>query len=513
MYRLLRRSFSMAAEGSAAAASSSPPPSTSMSSTPGQHLPDELYRRIMNVGRPSIPLSPVLEQWNQEGHTAKKFVIQAIVKKLVGLRRFAHALELSFWMTDRRHLHLSVGDVAYRLDLISKVHGLEKAVEYFGMVPKQLRKPQCYGSLLKCYVEAKAVDKAEEHFAKMQEMGMTSSYAYTWMMKLYLQTGQLERVHAMFQDMEEKGVKPDTFSVEAMLAAYIAAEDVEGVGKVLDKANPHEKLVTWHGHASAASLFMKSGMQVGAVMALVEAERRISPKSSRIAYAFLLKTYTELGMHAEAGRIWSVYKSKVPSCNTMYMSRLSALLRTNDIDGAEATLKEWETVPLRYHDFRLINVMVDAYCREGLVEKAVALVDGAIKKGRTPYANTWYKLAGGFFKTGQVPEAVDMTRKALDSATPPWRPDLANVLMSLNHFVDQKDVGAAEEMVSTLQKLVPLTRDVYHCLLKTYVRAGKPPSDLLERMKEDGLEADEETERILAGECELVDMHPLSITK
>ncbi|XP_066384934.1 pentatricopeptide repeat-containing protein At2g20710, mitochondrial-like [Miscanthus floridulus] len=177
-------------------------------------------------------------------------------------------------MTDRRHLHLSAGDAAYRLDLISKVHGLEKAVEYFGMLPKQLRKPQCYGSLLKCYVEAKAVDKDEEHFAKMQEMGMKSSYAYTSMMKLYLQTGQLERVHAMFQDMEE---------------------------------------------------------------------------------------------------------------------------------------------------------------RDGLVEKAVALVDDAIKKGRTPYANTWYKLAGGFFKTGEVPKAVDMTREALDSVTPPWKPYLTNVLTSLEH--------------------------------------------------------------------------------
>lgn len=34
------------------------------------------------------------------------------------------------WMTERRHLHLSPGDVAYRLELISKVHGLDKAVEY-----------------------------------------------------------------------------------------------------------------------------------------------------------------------------------------------------------------------------------------------------------------------------------------------------------------------------------------------------------------------------------------------
>jgi pentatricopeptide repeat protein len=412
--------------------------------------------------------------------------------------------QLSFWMTDRRHFHLTAGDVAYRLELINKVHGLEKAVEYFGMVPKQLMKPQCYGSLLRCYVEAKDVKKAEQLFTKIEEMGEKSSYAYNWMMNLFLQTGQLERVHAMFQDMEEKGIKPDAFSVGSLLAAYIAAEDFEGVEKVLNKTNPHEKLLRWHGYASAGRLFMKSGMQERAAMALLEAERRISPKNGRVAYSLLLNVYTDLEMYTEAERIWRVYKSKVPPCNSMYMSRISALLKKNDIDGAEEALKECETVCVSYKDSRVVNLVVDAYCREGLVEKAVALVDDANKKGRRPLANTWYKLAGGFFMTGQVLKAVDMTRKALASANPPcpWKPDLANVLMSLNHFMEQKDVDSAEEMASMLQKLVPLTRDVYHSLLKTYVLAGKPVSDLLERMKKDGIEADEETERILAGECE-----------
>ncbi|CAN6323585.1 unnamed protein product [Urochloa humidicola] len=493
MFRRLLRRLSTTAEG-AVAASSSPSPS---------HTPrGDLFRRIADVGRPNLPLSPVLEQWAREGCTAKKHTLQAIVKKLIGLRRFAHALELSFWMTDRRHLHLTAGDVAYRLELISKVHGLEKAVEYFGKVPKQLRKPQCYGSLLRCYVEAKDVKKAEQLFTEMDEMGMESAYAYNWMMKLFLETGQLERVHALFQDMKEKGIKPDMFSVESLLAAYIAAEDFEGVQKVLSKANPHEKLLGWHGYASSARLLMESGMQERAVMALLEAERQISPKNGNVAYSFLLHTYTDLGMYSEVERIWRVYNSKVPWCNSMYMSRISVLLRMNDIDGAQEALKECERVCVPYKDFRLINLLVDAYCKKGLVELAVALVDDAIKKGRTPYANTWYKLAGGFFLTGQALKAVDMTRKALASAIPPWKPDLANVLMSLGHFMDQKDVEAAEEMASMLQKLVPLTRDVYYRLLKTYVRAGKPVSDLLERMKKDGLEADEETDRILAGECE-----------
>uniref|UniRef100_A0A0A9DQY2 Pentacotripeptide-repeat region of PRORP domain-containing protein n=1 Tax=Arundo donax TaxID=35708 RepID=A0A0A9DQY2_ARUDO len=334
----------------------------------------------------------------------------------------------------------------------------------------------------------------------MEEMGIKSAYAYNVMMKLYLETGQLERVHDMFRDMEEKGVEPDVFSVDNLLAAYIAADDVEGLMKVLNKVNPHQKLLNWHGHASAAKAFMKAGMQTRALMALLEAERRITPKNGRVAYGFLLHTYTELGMYPEAERIWRFYKSKVPPCNSMYLCRITVLLKMNDIEGANKALKEWETKCVSYNDFRLTNLVVDAYCKEGLVEKAVALVDEAIEKGRTPYANTWYRLAGGFFKTGQVLKAVDMTRKALASATHPWKLDLTYVLMSLNHFMDQKDVEAAEEMASLLQKLVPLTRDVYHCLLKTYVRAGKPVSDLLDRMNKDGLEADEETDKILTGE-------------
>uniref|UniRef100_A0A0A9ER47 Uncharacterized protein n=1 Tax=Arundo donax TaxID=35708 RepID=A0A0A9ER47_ARUDO len=69
----------------------------------------------------------------------------------------------------------------------------------------------------------------------------------------------------------------------------------------------------------------------------------------------------------------------------------------NDIEGANKALKEWETKCVSHSDFRLTNLVVDAYCREGLVVKAVALVDEAIEKGRTPYANTWYRLASGFF--------------------------------------------------------------------------------------------------------------------
>lgn len=404
------------------------------------------------------------------------------------------------WMTDRRYFPLKPGDVAYRLELISKVHGLKSAVEYFGGLSKEIKKSQCYGSLLKCYAEAKFVEEAEKFFGEMQEMGMMSSYPYNVMMKLYWETGQVEKVRTMYRAMEESGIKPDLFTIDILLTVYKASGDLEGIEEVLEKAKPRENLVGWHSYAIVASAFMKAGLQGKALQALQESEKRIDPKNGRVAYGFLLSMCADSGMRSEVDRIWDVYKSKVPTCNSMYMCRISALLKMNDTDEAEKAFREWES-RFVHHDFRLINLLLNGYCAEGLMEKAEALVDEAITKGRMPYANTWYKLAAGFFKDGQVLKAVDLTRKALASATSGWEPDLTNVLMSLDHFMEQKNVEAAEEMASLLRSLVPLTRDVYHSLLKTYVHAGMPVSDLLDRMNEDGFEADQETDRILARLC------------
>ncbi|KAF0928872.1 hypothetical protein E2562_010730 [Oryza meyeriana var. granulata] len=492
---LLLRRLSVAAEETV---SPSPPPPP-----PPRPQGDSLFRRVAAVADPRLPLASVLEQWCLvEGRTVEKFNLQSIFKYLHQRRRFSQALELSMWMTERRHLHLSPGDVAYRLYLISKVHGVDRAVAYFDSVPSQLRKQQCYGSLLRCYAEAECVDKAEELFEKMRGMGMAGSYAYNAMMRLYSQIGQVERVHSMHQAMEDSGIVPDIFTIDNLVSVYADAEDIEAIEKVLEKAHSGNDLMTWHSYATIGKVFMKAGMHERALQAFQESEKRIAPKKNgRVAYGLLLTMYADLGMNSEVDRIWDVYRYKVPAsaCNSMYMCRISVLLKMNDIAGAEKAFEEWESKHVN-HDFRLINLLLNAYCKEGLMEKAEALVDQFIKKGRTPFANTWYNLAGGYFKVGQASKAVDLTKKALASVTAGWKPDLTNVLMSLNYFMEQKNIEAAEEMASLLQRLVPLTRDVFHGLLKTYVNAGKPVSELLDRMKKDGIEVDEETDKILAGE-------------
>uniref|UniRef100_A0A0E0M934 Uncharacterized protein n=1 Tax=Oryza punctata TaxID=4537 RepID=A0A0E0M934_ORYPU len=318
-------------------------------------------------------------------------------------------------------------------------------------------------------------------------VGEGGSSDYDVMMSLYLENGQVERVHSMYQAIE--------------------------------KANSCNDLMTWHSYATIGKVFMQSGKQERALQAFQESEKKIAKKSNRVAYGFLLTMYADLGMNSEVDRIWDVYRSRVPAsaCNSMYMCRISVLLKMNDIVGAEKAYEEWESKHV-YHDSRLVNLLLTAYCKDGLMEKVEALVAQFFEIGWRPFARVYltilrepkavdltkYRntLASGYFKVGQASKAVDLTKKALAYASSECIPDLTNVLLSLNYFTEQKNVEAAEEMVASLlhrslpwvpPTRVPPTWDVYHGLLKTYVNTGKPVSDLLDRMKKDGMEADEET--------------------
>ncbi|KAG1355128.1 pentatricopeptide repeat-containing protein, mitochondrial [Cocos nucifera] len=401
------------------------------------------------------------------------------------------------WMSDRRYFPVTPGDLAYRLQLINKVHGLEHTENYFNNISSQLKLYQPYGALLKCYAEEKSVEKAEALFEKMKESNMLSSFGYNMLMKLYSDIGELGKIDATFQEMEEKGILPNFFTYNILMEAYANTCNINGMEKILKRMRDPEVPANWHIYAVAAKGYVKIGLMDKALAALKKSEKRIPQKKGRVAYGFILSVYADIGNKDEVHRVWNSCKAREKLSNSMYMCMISALLKLDDIEGAEAILKEWEA-QFDLYDFRVPNLLIGAYCTKGLLGKAESLVGQVIESGRTPLANTWDRLAGGYFREGQTLKAVEMMKKALQmTGQTVWKPNPANVLASLEYFRDQKDVEAAEEFVTMLRHLVPLTRENYLCLLRTYLLAGKPVTDLLQQMKEDGLDVDDETQKIL----------------
>ncbi|KAH7836515.1 hypothetical protein Vadar_002302 [Vaccinium darrowii] len=356
---------------------------------------DTLYRRISPVGDPKASVVPVLDQWVAEGRHVDRTQLRTIIRELNVYRRFQHALEISQWMTDKRYIPLSQVDVASRLRLILRVHGLEQAEKYFNNLPQQLKGFEVYTALLRCYASEKSLEKAESVMQKLRDMGFARTpWCYNILLNLYYHVGSKEKFDVLMREMEEKGFYNDnTFTIR--LNAYAASFDSDGMDSTVEKMESDPRVILkCSTYAVAAHAYLKVGQVNKALEMLKKSEGHIATdKRKKIAFRALIKLYAQAGNKDGLYRIWNMYKNSGKVYNTGYVTMLSSLLDINDIKGAEKIFKEWESTGL-YYDFRIPNFLIDAYCRNGNFGKAEALLNEGIGKGGNPNHRTWCHLAG-----------------------------------------------------------------------------------------------------------------------
>ncbi|KAF9611035.1 hypothetical protein IFM89_026386 [Coptis chinensis] len=85
---------------------------------------------------------------------------------------------------------------------------------------------------------------------------------------------------------------------------------------------------------------------------------------------------------------------------------IRSLVKLDDIAAAEKILEEWES-GCSFNDFRIPNLLIAAYCKNGLLEKAKKLINLIIEKGKNPLprwsiGNILLDLLGGVTNYGQM---------------------------------------------------------------------------------------------------------------
>ncbi|KAL8139156.1 hypothetical protein V2J09_005157 [Rumex salicifolius] len=155
-------------------------PTTSLTSPPWvtAAADDSLFRRISPAGNPKASIVPILDQWLQEGRTVHRHELQFSSSA-------SNFSAVSEW-GEKMYPDLSARDISNRLELISKVHGLDEAEKYFDSIPLS-RGPQVYYSLLHAYARAKSLEKAEGLMLMLKKMGFArTSLPSNIMIKLML---------------------------------------------------------------------------------------------------------------------------------------------------------------------------------------------------------------------------------------------------------------------------------------------------------------------------------------
>ncbi|KAJ4832040.1 hypothetical protein Tsubulata_017767 [Turnera subulata] len=409
----------------------------------------ELSNRIRHIRDPSASVIPILDQWIQEVEYIHEDQLLLLIKNLRFRKRYAHALEISTWMTAKRHFLPTSPDVAIRLSLISKVHGIEAAENYFDKIPQHLKSHYVYGTLLNCYASVKSVEKTESVMQRMKDLGHAqTSLPYNVMLSLYYQTGNTEKLDYLMQDMEQNGINYDKHTYKILISAYAAVSDVDGLQKILRRMESDSTVVLdWATYAAAADGCRKIGLLDKTFEMLRITEGLITAHGRGAAYDSLIRLYAAAGRRDEVLRVWELYKRRV--YNRKYVGVIATLLKLDDLENAERVFEEWESRNLWY-DIIVPNFLIGAYSRKGLLDKAEALINRAISNGGKPNSYTWYYLAMGYVQSNQTSKAVESMKKAMLVCDPSWKSNDKILASCLDYFREEGDTSKLEDFFKSL---------------------------------------------------------------
>ncbi|CAB4277541.1 unnamed protein product [Prunus armeniaca] len=451
-----------------------------------------LFSRISPLGDPFLSVVPVLDQWVQEGGKVNYFELQRIVRDLRARKRYRHALDVSEWMSSKGLCQFLPGDHAVQLDLIGRVRGLDAAESCFSSLSDE-DTSKSYGALLNCYVREGLIDKSLSHMQKMKELGFATSLNYNDIMRLYIHTGQPEKIPDVLSEMKEEGVSPDNFSYRICMSSYGMRSDISSMEKVLEEMEREQHIsMDWLTYALVANLYIKAGLHDKALIYLEKSEEKVNKDA--LGYNHLISLYASLGCKDDMMRLWSLEKTKCKKqINRDYITMLGSLVKLGELEETKKLLEEWELSCLSY-DFRVPNILLIGYCQRGLVEQAEDTLRDIVKKGKTPTPNSWAILAAGYVDKQKMQKAFECMTEALNlrARNTGWRPKPGVVSSVLSWIGDNGDIEQVEAFVSLMKTVITVNREMYHALMKAYIRSGREVEVLLHSMKEDQIEADDE---------------------
>ncbi|RZB63538.1 pentatricopeptide repeat-containing protein At4g21705, mitochondrial [Glycine soja] len=459
-----------------------------------------LYSKISPLGNPNTSVVPVLDDWVFKGNKLRVAELQRIIRDLRKRSRFSQSLQISEWMHNKGVCIFSPTEYAVHLDLIGKVHGFSSAETYFDALKDQHKTNKTYGALLNCYVRQRQTDKALSHLQKMKDLGFASSpLTYNDIMCLYTNIGQHEKVPDVLREMKQNQVLPDNFSYRICINSYGVRSDFGGVERVLKEMETQPNIVMdWNTYSIAANFYIKAGLTRDAVCALRKSEERLDNKDGQ-GYNHLISLYAQLGLKNEVMRIWDLEKNACKRCiNRDFTTLLESLVKLGELDEAEKILKEWESSDNCY-DFGIPSIVIIGYSQKGLHEKALAMLEELQNKEKVTTPNCWSIVAGGYIHKGEMEKAFKCFKTALSLyvENKGWKPNAKVIAELLRWIGDNGSVEDAEVLVSLLRNAVPVNRQMYHTLIKTYIRGGKEVDDLLGRMEKDGIDENKETKKII----------------
>ncbi|XP_054797189.1 pentatricopeptide repeat-containing protein At5g27460 [Prosopis cineraria] len=438
-----------------------------------------------------------LRKWVDQGNNLSASELRHISKTLFSSKCYQHALEIMTWMENQKNFRMSPADYGAKLELIIKIHGLTEAEKYFLRLPDISAQKAAYLRLLRGYVGDRDTSRAEAFMQKLYDLGLVvNPLPYNEMMKLYVATNECNKIPLVIQQMRRNKIPLDVLSYNLWMNA---CSDGEGHGAAAaemvfgEMKNDQNVEVGWSSLATLANVYLKAGQSEKAILVLKNAEKKLST-CNRLGYSFLMTLYASLKEKEGVLRLWKASKlvgGRITRVN--YMCVLSCLVKLGDIKEAEQIFMEWESNCQNY-DIRVSNVLLGAYMRNGMLEKAESLHRHVLERGGRPNYKTWEILVEGYVKKQEMDKAVITMRRALGMLKDcNWRPPHELLLAIAEYFEKRGNFEDANEYIADIHNAGLASLPLYKHCLRMRLFADKPPIHVLQMIEKDKVGTDNGT--------------------
>ncbi|EEF34462.1 pentatricopeptide repeat-containing protein At1g60770 [Ricinus communis] len=470
-----------------------------------KYLEEALYFRLFKEGSSEVKVREQLNQFLKSSKRVYKWEVGDTLKKLRSRGLYYPALKLSEAMS-KRGMNKTVSDQAIHLDLVAKTRGIPAAEIFFIDLPETSKNHLTYGALLNCYCNQLMTEEAEALMEKMKELNLgLSSMSYNSLMTLYTKIGQPERIPGIIQEMKSDSIMPDSYTYNVWMRALAAVNDISGAERVIEEMKRDGRVAAdWTTYSNLASIYVDAQLFEKAEKTLKELEKR-NVHRDHSAFQFLITLYGRIGNLHELYRIWRSLRLAFPkTSNISYLNMIQVLVNLKDLPGAEKCFREWESNCSGY-DIRVANVLIKAYAKKGLLEKAEELKERAIGRGAKPNAKTWEIFSDYYFENGDIKLSVECLANAISKGRgdgQKWIPSPEVVASFMAHFEQQKDVDGAEGFIEILKKATDdVEANVFESLIRTYAAAGRTSQVLRRRLKMENVEVSEAGQKLLEMIC------------
>ncbi|XP_030975257.1 pentatricopeptide repeat-containing protein At4g39620, chloroplastic [Quercus lobata] len=384
---------------------------------PDKSEAEELVRVMMRNMNEKEPLLKTLNKYVKVVRTEHCFLL---FEQLGKSDKWLQCLEVFRWMQKQRWYVADNGVYSKLISVMGKKGQTRMAMWLFS----EMRNSGCradtsvYNALITAHLhsrdKAKALDKAIGYFEKMKgiEWCKPSIVTYNILLRAFAQAQNVERVNALFKDLDESIISPDIYTYNGVMDAYGKNGMIREMESVLSRMKSNQckpDIITFNLLIDSYGKKQEFNKMEQVFKSLLRSKERPTLPT----FNSMIINYGKARLREKAEYVFQKmrdmgYTPSFITCESLILMYgfCDCVSRAREIfDGMVQSGKGMKVSTL--------NVMLDVYCMNGLPMEANMLFENAKGIGVIPNSST-YKLLYKAYTKANTKELLQKLLKNMD---------------------------------------------------------------------------------------------------